>query len=245
MSTIGGKLITYEGFDDFHSEYIANPKPIFFWDTCGLLEIIRFVFRKNNGRATLNAILELANKVDNNEIYCVTSELAAIEWDDNVDTALKDMRESLLKTENYHALAAATINTILPGTVQSDPISTFRLEEVLRDIALNIAQSSHFIRYQDVAEDTLTRVAAKTPPAKEKDAEIKDCAFWETMLRVCKNIKEAMPGGSPNKVFYTVNTKDFADKSRGNAVFFRELQAEANLLDFSCALMIDEAVNAL
>ena len=54
-----------------------------------------------------------------------------------------------------------------------------------------------------------------------------------------------MPGGSPNKVFYTVNTKDFADKSRGNAVFFKELQSEAKLLGFSCALMIDDAVNAL
>lgn len=245
MSTIGGKLITYEGFDDFLAIYTATPKPIFFWDTCGLLEIIRFIYRKNNGMATLNAILDLANKANNDEIYCVTSELAAIEWDDNVDRVLQEIKEDLLKTEMYHALAAATINTILLGTVQSDPISTFRLEEVLRDIALNIAQSSHFICYKDISDDTLTRVAAKTPPAKEKDAEIKDCAMWETMLRICSDIKGTMPGGSPNKVFYTVNTKDFADKSRGNAVFFNELQSEASLMGFNCALLIDDAVNSL
>ena len=63
--------------------------------------------------ATLNAILDLANKANNDEIYCVTSELAAIEWDDNVDRVLQEIKEDLLKTEMYHALAAATINTIL------------------------------------------------------------------------------------------------------------------------------------
>lgn len=65
----------------------------------------------------------------------------------------------------------------------------YRLEDLLKDIALDIAQSSHFIKYEEVATDTLTRVALKMPPGKEKDAEIKDCAFWETMLRLCKDIK--------------------------------------------------------
>ena len=177
--------------------------------------------------------------------YIVTSELAAIEWDDNVGKALLDTKESLFQTETYHTLAIETINAILMQSQQSAPISTFRLEEVLRDMALNIAQSSHFIRYKDIAEDTLTRVASKTPPGRDKDAEIKDCAFWETMLRVCRDIKAAMPGGSPNKVFYTVNTKDFAEKSKGNAVFFKELQSEANLMGFYCALIIDDAVKVL
>lgn len=246
MSTIGGRPITFEGFGDFLATYTANPKPIFFWDTCGLLEIIRFVYRKNNGTNTLNAILDLAGKVSRDEIYCVTSEIAAIEWDDNEAKALNDMRTSLGKTEVYHSLAAATINAILPGSiVQSDPISTFRLEDLLKDIALDIAQSSHFIKYEEVAKDTLTRVAMKMPPGKEKDAEIKDCAFWETMLRICKDIKTAMPGGSPAKVFYTVNTNDFADKSRGATVLFRQLEAEAIHMGFTGTLVIDDAVAAL
>lgn len=246
MSTIGGRPITFEGFADFLATYTATPKPIFFWDTCGLLEIIRFVYRKNNGTNTLNAILDLAGKVSRDEIYCVTSEIAAIEWDDNVAKALNDMRTSLGRTENYHSLAAATINAILPGTiVQSDPISTFRLEDLLKDIALDIAQSSHFIKYEEVAKDTLARVALKMPPGKEKDAEIKDCAFWETMLRICKDIKAVMPGGSPAKVFYTVNTNDFADKSRGTTVLFHQLEAEAIHMGFTGTLIIDDAVAAL
>lgn len=245
MSTIGGRTITFEGFGDFLIRYTESPKPLFFWDTCGLLEIIRFIYRKNNGQNTLNAILDLAGKVSRNEIYCVTSELAAIEWDDNEATAINDMRMNLEKTEINHALAATTINTILSGSVKSDLISVFRLEDMLRDIALNIAQSSHFIKYDEVTKDTLTRVALKMPPAKEKDAEIKDCAFWETMLRLCKDINEAMPGGSPAKVFYTVNTKDFADKSRGNSVLFQQLQNEASMMGFRGSLIIDDAVVGL
>lgn len=245
MSTIGGRAITFEEFGGFLATYMAYPKPIFFWDTCALLEIIRFIYRKNNDQNTLNAILDLAGKASRDEIYCVTSELAAIEWDDNEASVLKTMRTELEETEMHHSLAATTINTILSGSVQSDPISVFRLEDVLKDIALNIAQSSHFIKYDEVTKDTLTRVALKIPPAKEKDAEIKDCAFWETMLRLCKDINAAMPGGSPAKVFYTVNTKDFADKSRGKDMLFLQLQNEVNLMKFECAFKIDDAVNAL
>ncbi len=245
MSTIGGRVIKEESFADFLTIYKANPKPIFFWDTCGLMEIIRFVYRQNKGAKTLDAILDLSGRVSNGDIYSVTSDLAAIEWDDNVNTALTDMRESLKKTENYHSLAATTINKLFPTSVQSDSISSYRLEDALKDIALNIAQVSHFIKYEEVAKDTLTRVAMKTHPAKEKDSEIKDCAFWETMLRLCRDIKTILPGGSPAKVFYTVNTKDFADKSRGNAVLFNDLQAEANLFGFSGAFIIDDAVAVL
>lgn len=245
MSTIGDRVITFEEFGDFLATYTANPKPIFWGDTCGLLEIIRFIYRKNNGKNTLNAIMDSADKVSRDEIYCVTSELAAIEWDDNEDTILNEMRTNLENTETYHALAATTINTILSGSVKSDPISGFRLEIILRDIALNIAQSSHFIKYDEVTKDTLARVALKIPHAKGKDAEIKDCVFWETMLRLCKDIKESMPEGSPSKVFNTVNIKDFADKSSGTSAFFLHLQDEARLMGFRGTLIIDDAVAGL
>ena len=246
MSTIGGRPIAFESIADFLSVYTSAPKPIFFWDTCGLLEIIRFIFRKNNGQNSLNAIMDLAGKVSRDEIYCVTSELAAIEWDDNESKAISVMKKGLVDAEAQHLLAAATIQAIIPGTVvNSNPISIYRLEDLLKDMALDIAQSSHFIKYDEIAKDTLTRVALKLHPTKEKTAEIKDCAFWETMIRICKEIKAAMPGGSPAKVFYSVNTDDFADKSRGTTVLYQQLQDEAAQMGFTGALLIDNAVAAL
>ena len=246
MSTIGGRTITFEDFSDFLATYTASPKPIFFWDTCGLLEIIRFIFRKNKGISSLNAILDLAGKVSRDEIYCVTSELAAVEWEDNEAKAMSDAKKGLLDAEAQHMLAAAAIQSIIPGTVvNSDPISIYRLEDLLKDIALDIAQSSHFIKYEEISKASLTRVALKLHPVKEKTAEIKDCAFWETMIRVCRDIKAALPGGSPSKVFYTVNTADFADKSRGTTVLYQQLQNEAAKAGFTGALLIDDAVAAL
>ncbi len=116
---------------------------------------------------------------------------------------------------------------------------------MLRDIAFNIALASHFIKYDEIATNTLARVAAKRRPAKDKQAEIKDCAMWETMLRLCSDIHAAIPAGSPKKVFYTVNTADFADKGRVPMDFFGEFKNEAAVHGFNCALMIDDAVNAL
>lgn len=244
MSTIGGRTIAEKSFDDFMETYTADPKPIMFWDTCGMLEYIRFVYRENKGLATLNAMMDLARRINNHEIYSVTSALAAIEWDDNVAKVMNDMANSLERTEAYHALAVETINILYGLTLTSVDITAYRLADMLRDVALDIAEQTHYLLFKDITEATLERIALKSPPAHKKGGEIKDCAMWESMLHLCEKINKAMPGGSPCKVFYTVNIADFADRSRGR-VYFNELQEEARQKGFYCMFDIDEAVRRL
>ena len=244
MSTIGGRNITEKSFADFIAFYTADPKPILFWDTCGMLEYIRFIYRYNNGVATLNAMLDIASKINNNEIYSVTSELAAIEWDDNVDIVENDMQINLEKTTEYHSLAVETINRLYGFTYTSIDLTAYRLKEMLRDISLNMAEHTHYLLFEDITEATMERVATKTPPAHKKGGEIKDCAMWESMMHLCEQINKVMPGGSPNKVFYTVNVADFADRGRGR-VYFHELQEEAKQKGFHCTFDIDDAVRRL
>ena len=123
-------------------------------------------------------------------------------------------------------------------------ITAYRLADMLRDVALDIAEQTHYLLFKDITEATLERIALKSPPAHKKGGEIKDCAMWESMLHLCEKINKAMPGGSPCKVFYTVNIADFADRSRGR-VYFNELQEEARQKGFYCMFDIDEAVRRL
>lgn len=244
MSTVGGKIITEKSFADFLAIYSANPKPILFWDTCGMLEYIRFVYRENKGVTTLNAMLDIASRIINHDIYSVTSELAAIEWDDNVGIVMDDMEKSLNRTEVCHSLAVETINKLYGFTYTSVDITAFQIKEMLRDLSLNMAELTHFLLFKDITEATLERVAMKTPPAHKKGGEIKDCAMWESMIHLCDVINMAMPDGSPNKVFYTVNINDFADRGRGR-VYFNELQEEAKQKGFYCTFDIDDAAGRL
>lgn len=244
MSTIGGRAIAERSFGNFMGIYTADPKPILFWDTCGMLEYIRFVYRENNGLATLNAMMDLARMINNHEIYSVTSELAAIEWDDNVAKVMDDMVGSLERTEAYHTLAVETINNLYGLTLTSVDITAYRLAEILRDLALDMAEQTHYLLFNEITEATLERVAIKSPPAHKKGGEIKDCAMWESMLHLCEEINREMPEGSPHKVFYTVNVSDFADRSRGRNYFY-ELQEEARQKGFYCTFDIDEAVMRL
>lgn len=247
MSTIGGKTIIEETFTDFLTIYTTNPKPILFWDTCGILDYIRFVYRENNGVDTLNAMLEIANKINNNEIYSVSSELLAIEWDDNVGKAMGEMKDSLKKTTAYYSLGVETINKFYSSTYTSLDLAAYRLEEMLRDISLNIAVQTHYLIFKDISNAALTRVALKSPPSntsQKKGGEIKDCVMWESMLHLCDEINKIIPSGCPNKVFYTVNVNDFEDKSRGR-VYYKELQEEARQKGFHCTFDIDDAARWL
>ncbi len=242
MNTIGGKPVSLISSADFRDIYKKEPKPIVFWDTCGLLEYIRFIYRKNNGIATLNSMLNVAKKIVNGDVYSVASELSLIEWDDNEKTVVDGLKDSLLMTESYHALAMDSINMLTGAGKVSYPISIYNLEVILKDIALNIAEYTRFICYEDVTDATVLRAALKQPPAHKKH-EIKDCAVWETMLQVCHDINTVVKT-CPKRVFYTVNTDDFADKSRTTPTYMSVLLSEATLLDFDCALTIDE-VNGL
>lgn len=243
MSTIGGRNAILESIADFTSVYQTAPKPLIFWDTCGLLEYIRFIYRKNNGINTLNAMIRVSNLVNNDDVYSVASELSMVEWDDNEPSVTKAVSEDLKRTEEYHSLAVETINSLLGSSKISEPISIYNIESMLRDIALNIATQTHFLKYDDISNATLLRAALKQPPAHKKH-EIKDCAVWETMLQLCREIN-AVLGSCPVRIFYTVNTDDFADKSRIPNTFHHSLLADATLLNFCCALSIDDVNNLL
>lgn len=243
MNTIGGKVVSLERIAEFAAIYQAAPKPLLFWDTCGLLEFIRFIYRKNNGINTLNSMLRVSGMINNGDVYSVASELTLVEWDENENGVVNEFRDSLVKTERYHALALDTINCLLGIGKFSEPISVYQLELLLKDIALNIAEQTHFLKYDDVTNATLLRAALKQPPAHKKH-EIKDCAVWETMLQLCREINDVLQP-CPFRIFYTVNTEDFADKSRVPNTFLHSLLADAALYNFDCALTIDEVSNFL
>lgn len=226
--------------DDFVVKiYGENKKHILFWDTCSLLEIIRFLYRGGslNTYKNINSINKL---IQRDEIYSIASSLTIKEWNDNEKNVIESFQESLSLTSKYHKSCIETINEINTTNYLSELLFDKKLKEDLILLAESIIQKTIFIETNDVAYRALDRVSFRRPPANKKN-EFKDCVVWETMYLICKNIqKSKVSTDNFNFVFYTVNTEDFVDKSREPKHFHRVLLSEASVVNMICCLNSNE-----
>ncbi|MEY8847356.1 PIN domain-containing protein [Psychroserpens sp. XS_ASV72] len=224
--------------------YVPNKKPILFWDTCSLLEIIRFLYRKGdvNSYRILNKINGL---IQSDDLHSIASFLTVQEWNDHQQDVINEIENSLIKTGTYHKNTIDTINEINTTTYQSERIDNKNLLNDLERLADDIISKTHFIESAEIADKALQRVALKIAPSNKKN-EFKDCAVWETMILLSERINNVnQPGDNQNKIFYSVNTDDFVDKSREPKQFYARLLTEASVVDLICCSKLDEVNNKI
>jgi hypothetical protein len=215
--------------------FSAEPKPIFFWDTCSLLEIIRLVYRGGNLNS-LKSIIEIKGLIDSGAIYSICSELTIKEWNDNFDHIKSETQKSLNLTSIFHKDGIDMINHIFSTTYSSDHTGDKGLVAELEKIADGICQSSIFLTTDSIAQNALTRVKNKLPPSAKKP-EFKDCAIWETVLDLASQVQFA----GLNFVFLTVNTDDYVDKGRTPRKIHGNLISEAVTYNVDLELTFEQA----
>lgn len=218
--------------------YSANPKPVVFWDTCALLNIIRFIYReKGDFECKYNSIKYVHDRIINEDVYSVTSEIIVNEWNNNIDKTLSEFRQSLEDTTKYH-LGGITVSNLFNGRGdKSEPLTGKGLETHLYQMVKDIVDKTYFIAYdKEIAYDALQRTSGKTPPAGVKE-EFKDCAIWSTMVVFSKEMNTI--GENKQKVFYTKNTEDFCIKKSDPPIFLHALTSEAITIGFDCCVSIE------
>lgn len=232
--------VEYSITDFVQNVYSTNRRPVLFWDTCSLLEVLRFPYRGGNlvSYQTLNRINGL---IQNDNIYSLASSLTITEWNDHEDNVKGDTQESLIKTGNYHDTCIQIINEIFTTTHSSESLHDKQLVQSLEALADSILSKTIYLQTNEVANDALERVRDKRPPASKKQ-EFKDCTVWETILRLSRAIHSIETVN--RQVFYTVNTDDFIDKSREPKIFHGVLLTEASLSNLVCCSNLTE-VNAV
>lgn len=228
--------------DDFILNVIDKPNnPIVFWDTCTLLNIIRFIYREDGTDSQfINKVIEISNKIKNDNVFSVSCEINISEWNDNIDKTLSDFLNDLNLTTNYHKNAINVINVLKGTSKVSESLILNNLDSELQNIALSIIRKTKFLKIDsEISFNALRRVEQKDPPARRKN-EFKDCAIWETMLEL--NRKLIYCGLNQKRVFYTINTEDFCDK-KGS--FLPKLSSEAITLGFECATKLEDILKFL
>lgn len=229
--------------EDFVLKVKETPdKPIIFWDTCALLDIIRFIYRDERDYNFIIKLQDIANKIENGDIISVSCETNITEWNDNVDAVLDEMKNSLIKTTNYHKHSIIVLNNLTRANKISESLILDDLEYKLQNIALDILHKTSFLRINpNITFNAHTRVVQKDPPAKKKN-EFKDCTIWETMLEMSRYLN--VSSFSQKRVFYTINTEDFCQKNNGQIDDFNyKLKSEAITFNFCCAYKLDDVVD--
>lgn len=224
---------------DFLCEvYLENQKDILFWDTCGLLEIIRFIYRRPTP-TTLDSIMKVHGKIVNGEILSMASEISIDEWNENIRNVSSGFAADLEKTTKYHADAILVLNKLVNGRLRiSEALNQDHLEDRLLRLAMDIIDKTHFIEPDEIARDALTRVRQRKAPSKKNKQEFKDCAIWETANNMARQIQKEF--SDQRIAFYTVNTEDFAETKDDGYVYKNELATEAATHGLECFLTIDD-----
>lgn len=231
--------------DDFiANHFTGSPKNVVFWDTCSLLNIIRFIYREEGVfQDKIDSIIAIHDKVVAGHIYSVTSEVVIDEWNSHVEETLSKLKEDLVLTSGYHEKGIIVANRINNASWTSEPLTGKGIEQKLLKLVKEIIDKTFFLRYDEtMAYNALVRTITKRPPAGVKE-EFKDCAIWETICELA--VKMNNVDSSKTKVFYTVNTADFCQKKSDPPVILYQLSAEAITKSFEVCFTIEDTASRI
>ena len=222
-----------------------NPKPVIFWDTCALLNIIRFIYREDPGDVTtFEAIKKIHNAILNDNILSVSCVSVITEYNGNVNVAVQQIDDSVTQTDTFYKNLLDVINKLDNTAMGYTTVSVQHTPQKLHSMVQDILRRTTFITIDKTATSNAhQRVLQKKAPAGKKE-EFKDCTIWEVMLS-CYRQLNTVDSNIP-KVFYTVNTQDFCKfENKVAQSFLYDLLMESFTLKFTCCNNVFEVVTAL
>lgn len=178
-------------------------KPIIFWDTCAILDILRIADRENVN--TFNNYLYILEKIENEELISVTSELVLFEYNSNVQDIEQEFRNKQSKAKEtikkYCAFQTNECSTQILNNIDNlDAITTFiAFSEKLWSNTYIIREQKQFQKFAHF------RTKHKFAPAHKK-GEYKDCYIWGTCLQLAHRKTREIP-----IFFFTRNSDDYCD----------------------------------
>lgn len=166
-----------------------NTKPVVFWDTCSLIDIIRLPLpSRKNSLELMTRIIEIKDVILQKKVYSLSSERCIKELSDNALTEIGNYEKELTKLGRDVNTYIDFINTSGFTLTSISPISlnSYKLELYFCDLTQAILNNTIFIKAHNCFQESADiRTVNKMTPAKTK-GEYKDCYIWETNLQTRK-----------------------------------------------------------
>lgn len=179
-------------------------KPIVFWDTCAIVEMLRLSERSVYPERDFNQYLYIADKIKNGELISVTSELVFQEFNQHYAEELKSLR----MWEQKHRELIKKITAIMQNGPKRKRIEdgmddmhtetrvTSTISKIWRNTIL-IREEKRFLQF------AYTRLKHKMAPSQNKE-QFKDSYIWGTFLYLAHSLPV-----HANLLFFTLNKKDY------------------------------------
>ena len=186
---------------------ISNTRPIIFWDTCALLDILRLPFRQSIRGAEMLVRYEIiAESIERGVIASVTSSLVITELTNHYNQVYNELTRKENDAKNQMIRLADYMVSTKKKTRLIYAVNLLNIESRLLSVLHRLLKNTIILKEQNVYRNFADyRLRYNMAPAERK-AEYKDCYIWGTFVTLIRNI-------NPNtlSLFFTTNTKDYKD----------------------------------
>ena len=186
--------------------FLPSGKPIIFWDTCSILELLRISERSVNPEDDFNHYLFIADKIASGEVLSVTSMLVWQEFNQNYNDKLMKLK----RLEQNRVSDVKKVTAVMkPGKKRvriEDSLNDLHTETRITSTISKIWRNTILIREQtSFLKFAYLRVKYKMAPSRNKQ-QFKDCYIWGSFLAFAHSVSTC-----PMILFYSLNTSDFYD----------------------------------
>lgn len=193
------------------SALIPNNKPMIFWDTCALLDIIRIPLfeRQNLNIDTLYAYEGIESWIRNGRIVSVTSDLVVREFSEHVDDIINLLKLQEQKTKDDVKEQASFMSNVQLATSIVTNVNHLEIQSRVVKLVKRILGQTYILKSQlSFAHNADYRVRNYIKPSGGKES-YKDCYLWSSYISLLKEISPTEP-----TFFFTTNPADFAENKK-------------------------------
>lgn len=202
----------YLNVDNVKNAIIGNQLPVFFFDTCSILDVLNSLHLNGLSEFYVNNVIDLI-KSNGKTCWLVSCQNVNEEWSDNIETVLYTMNKEIAKTDrNIRSMFGVTNLVLNTNYPLPQKISSLNISDKVKSLSENFLKSCLSLERKDAHTlKAMQRVRKLEAPARKGKLEPKDCEIVECFLELCHELRDS--GFDKRVVFVTANKDDFGTSS--------------------------------
>ena len=206
---------------DLVEELIRLNRNILIVDTCCLLDIIRFIQRKDMG--SFNVAIDLRNQIKTMEVIIVYPSLVYLEWTENQKKVMGETYTHLVEWRRTCKYLDAFLKQYSTSKISAIDIDRMAPHTLLGSLSRDILESGiHLEAVEECRVKALDRVIRSIAPAKKGKDSTKDCVIFEEVLLLSSELRKK--SFEKMIVFASSNTKEYVYKKSSNNRILEDLE---------------------
>lgn len=188
-------------------------KPLVFWDTCALLDILRIPLleKPQFNIATLQAYEQLESWLASNRLVSITSNLVVREFSEHADNIVNMLVAQERKTKDEVKEQSQYMSDAVKSAKVSVGIDLLDIQKRVIKLVKKIWRRTYILRGQDeFALKADYRVRNYIKPSGGKES-YKDCYLWICYISLLNKVNPTEP-----TFFFTSNPADFAENRKSD-----------------------------